>query len=189
MALGARKGAGLSPPSLVSKHPSLIRLLQGVSPIAWLPRCAFGWAFMLETLCPVLYFSIHLVLLLRSSAYHSIITRQLISMSVLSPVFRTLITRLCAWSLNKYLACSLTSITAFAVFVRIIIMSTLRPRATAADCVAFAQYVTAKYTANQECPEEYRTVILELSKSVRKVYDQDTYNMIAWVTWFIRLMK
>jgi len=135
MALGARKGAGLSPPSLVSKHPSLIRLLQGVSPIAWLPRCAFGWAFMLETLCPVLYFSIHLVLLLRSSAYHSIITRQLISMSVLSPVFRTLITRLCAWSLNKYLACSLTSITAFAVFVRIIIISSTESHSCRLRCI------------------------------------------------------
>ncbi len=189
MTLDARKEAELSPSSLVSKHLSLIRLLQRVSSIAWLPRCVFDWVFMLETLCSVLYFSIHLVLLLRSSIYRSIITRQLISMSVLSSVFRTLITRLCVWSLNRYLACSLTSITAFAMFVRIIIMSTLRSRVTAADCVAFAQNVTAKYTANQKCSKKYRIVILELSKSVQKVYDQDTYNMIAWVTWFIRLMK
>ena len=58
-------------------------------------------------------------------------------------------------------------------------MSTLRSRVTAADCVAFAQNVTVKYTANQKCLKKYRIVILELSKSVQKVYDQDTYNMIA----------
>ena len=57
-------------------------------------------------------------------------------------------------------------------------MSTYRPRATAGESVAFAQDVKVKYTANQECADECRTLILQLCESVLNVHDL----MTAWVS-------
>ena len=68
-------------------------------------------------------------------------------------------------------------------------MSTQRPRATAVDCVAFARDVAVEYTANQECPDEYRILILKLCDSVLDVHKFHRDVMTAWVNPFYSICK
>ncbi len=50
-------------------------------------------------------------------------------------------------------------------------MSTQRTRATAVECVAYAQGFAVEYIADQECPDRYRSIILQLCECVRNVHE------------------